>query len=234
MLTTPHLHQLWVNARYRRLLEELLAGRVEDQIGLAQRVWGALPAAAIGLLHLGERRQGRFSLGQALLDYQLLRQRRDGSWGEGRSCTITTALCIRGLVTASGLECADRAVLPVRHPPLGLSQFEADRPAALVARHAIDRGIAFLAGAQQSHGGWEDGYTTAAVLLELGRIEAFRGAIKLGAALEWRHAPAQSQQERLAWSHVALRCGRVLRVTAMQQGKAHGKHRLLPLFANVA
>lgn len=238
MMTQARLRQLWQNARYRRMLRELLSGRNEAMLGLEKRVEGSLPAAGLAMLHLAELRHAGLPLGRTLLAHVLLCQCRDGGWGTGSGAQrlLVSALCIRGLDAAAGMgwEHGADVVGSGAVERLGLPGIGVDRPGGRAVCDAVERGIVFVAQRQAAAGTWEDDYVTAVVLLELGRIEEFRRAVRVGEALERRHARAQTQEVRLAWSCVGLRCGGALHRAALSQLDRRAPTGRAPLFANVA
>lgn len=231
MLSLPLLCRLWQNARYRRLLSELLRGRPEAGLGLEELIPGPIAAAALGLLRLGELGRSALPIGRELRGRLLMSQNTDGSWGEGHQRPVLTALCIRGLsaVRAGG------ASGSLNGSRFGMIRIGFDAAPGESVERAIRRGVDWLARAQAADGSWnDDSLASAIVLLELGRLAEFRAAVRVSDALRVAGRTAgQAPQCARAWSRVELRCGRALRRAAMAQ---RGQPRRLSqeLFAQVA
>ena len=214
MLTPHKLERLWRDNRHRHIMREVLAGRPEADLGLDERLGGWLAAAALTLLRLGELNQMGLPLADDLRKRLLIAKNADGGFGDGRDKPVLTALCVRAL---AALPCAPT---PTPRMTLGLIGFGGDvRGGDLAVAAAVDAGVAYLADAQHPDGGWGDAqsvaFDTGFVLLQLGRLDLFRKAVRVDDALQLgrRGRPADAAS-RAVWSLQHLRGGRTLEVAA--------------------
>jgi len=233
MLTLARIGRLWRNARYRQLMRDILAGRPEAGLQLDERLGGPLAAAALSLLRLAELNQAgspaAAPLATEMRQRILLSQNADGSWGDEDHRSVLTALCVRALAALSQ---------PSTPVAFGMTLHLGDRrrgDRALSA--AADRGVAWLAGAQEPSGGWgDDALATGFILLQLGRHVGFNARARLEAAMSfveerarWRGQPPQVAQ---LWSRVRMRCSARLRLASAGHGRPARTQRIF--FADVA
>jgi hypothetical protein len=184
MTTIRQIERLFNDHQHRRLYRELIAARPEAQFPrLEPALCRVIPIAALGVLRLDELSQAHTTLSRRLLNVVLTSQQADGSWSD----PMTTALCLRALLTGSG-----------------------EGPIAA-------RGVANLAALQRTDGLWSpdphprlptDPFATAFILLQLGDRDLFRRAVDFDAALDFfshRHSTLDPDTKRL-WPHAAARC----------------------------
>lgn len=243
MLTSVRLSRLWQTARYRRLMRDVLAGRPEGGLRLDERLGGPLAAAALGLLRMAELNQAGLPLAREMADRLLMCQNRDGSFGDAPADRPPlTALCARAL------GCLDEArpgrfVMPVG---FGLSGFGADQPKRdSRPASAVARAIAWLGASQHVDGGWgnesvgegegADAFATGFVLLQLGRLDAFRRQVRIDRALEVGRRVARDRsacaETKLVWSRLRPRCGRALTLVGTAQAASEARRRRAEEFA---
>ena len=213
MLTPTKLDNLWRDSRYRRVVREVLAGRPENDLPLADRLGGATAAAALTLLRLGELNQTALPLADDLRKRLLIAQNRDGSFGDGPDRPVLTALCVRAFAALP------HATVPTPRMTFGLTGFGGDvRGGDVAVSAAVEKGIAYLAEVQHPDGGWGEppavAFDTGFVLLQLGRLDGFRRAVRLGDALALGRRTRGNVAVKSVWSHLQKRCGRTLDAAA--------------------
>ena len=185
MMTVRHIEKLWNAKAYAKLFRTLLVGRVEASLRLEECADSSplLAAAALGLVRLDEIGQSHHPFAGKLLRTILASQDSDGGWVD----PLTTALCIRALVTARGQ---------------GTS---------------VDRGLSSLAQLQKTEGSWPrepirrleaDAFISAMILFELGDDARFRSTVRLNDAVRWfvTHESALDPEARRLWDHARFRC----------------------------
>lgn len=184
MMTIRHIERLFDDHQHRRLYRELIAGRPEATFALEPVLARVVPIAALGMLRLDELSQSHTSLYRRLLNVVLTAQQPDGGWSD----PMTTALCIRALLSGGGKGGA-----------------------------AVERALRYLAALQQPKGTWPreplrrmplDGFATAFILMQLGDRKPFRCAVHFDDAVDWfsTEAKALDSETRRLWSHAAVRC----------------------------
>jgi hypothetical protein len=184
MITMRQMQRLWDSRQYGRLLDDLIALRIEALAvkELAHRPCAA--AAAIALIRLDELNQPYVSLCPVLIRTIVSQQETDGGWGD----VAVTALCLRALSLWQGHGAAvDRGLkyLANLQQPTGLW------PKIPIRRMAADPLV------------------SAFVLLQLGNNELFRGAVDFDAAVSWfqNHGMQAESTARTLWSHARPRSG---------------------------
>lgn len=184
MITIRHIERLFQHQQHRRLYRELIAGRPEAGFALEPVLARAVPIAALGMIRLDELSQSHTALYRRLLNVILTAQQPDGGWTD----PITTALCVRALLSGGGK-----------------------------GGTAVERGLAYLAALQQPKGTWPkeplrrmpmDAFASAFVLMQVGDREPFRRAVHFDDATSWFTANerALDPETRRLWSHAAVRC----------------------------
>jgi hypothetical protein len=98
MLVVKQMEKLWESRKYGRLLEELLAWRVESLAADELRQHACLASAALALIRLDELHQGNATICPTFIRAILAHQDRDGGWGD----PMLTALCLRALSINDG------------------------------------------------------------------------------------------------------------------------------------
>lgn len=183
MMTVGHMQRLWNSGKYARLLDELIALRVEALAAaeLAQRPYAA--AAALALVRLDELNQPHAALCPTLLRAILAQQESDGGWGD----VAVTALCLRALSLWHGHG------LAIQRGMNYLAQLQ--QPAGIWPKIPIRRMAA-------------DPLLSAFVLLQLGDHEPFRAAVDFPAAVDWfdSHGPDIDPAAKTLWDHARPRC----------------------------
>jgi hypothetical protein len=183
MTTIRHIERLYNQREYNRLIAQLLAGRIEQVVRLEAGLHGHEAAAALAIIRLDELNQPHAPLYSRLVRDLLRLQQDDGGWGG----IGITALVLRALLLGRG---------------------DGD---------SVRRGLGFLSALQKSQGIWPmlpvrrteaDPVLSAFVLLELGGSEAFRGAVRFQAAVEWFASQAKTLDPvaRRIWDAARARC----------------------------
>jgi hypothetical protein len=183
MTTVRHLERLWNAESHQLLLRDLLSGRPEASLRLHEELNGPLAIAALVLIRLDELAQSHVPLYSRLLKMILAAAEGDGGWGD----PLTTALCLRALITGRGTGVA------------------------------IDRGMACLAQLQRPDGLWPaaplrrlppDPFVSAFILLQLGSDERFRAAVRIHDAVGWlqRNEAHLDPETRRLWDYASVRC----------------------------
>jgi hypothetical protein len=183
MTTVRQIERLWNAKQYDRLFKQLLASRPEASFRLEIQLGQAVPAAALALIRLDELSQAHVPLCAHLIRAILSAQEADGSWSD----PMTTALCLRALLTSHGQGAA------------------------------IDRGLFYLATMQKSQGIWPkvpirrmpaDPYVSAFILYQLGDCDRFRSAVRFFDAINWfeQNEPNLEPDALTLWRRAALHC----------------------------
>ena len=183
MTTVRQIQRLWQAKAFDKLLQHLLLPRAECSDRLLAELAGRTAAAAMAVVRLDEMSQSFTPLYAEAVRAVLAAQGPDGSWGD----PMLTALCLRALMCGRG------------H---GL---------------AVDRGLHYLAELQKDEGLWPnppvrrlpaDPFASAFVLMQLGDGDRFRGAVRMGEAVEWfaHHVATCDGDTRRLWSHAQHRC----------------------------
>ncbi|MGD0388587.1 MAG: hypothetical protein ABSC42_06480 [Tepidisphaeraceae bacterium] len=182
MLTVRHIEKLWDARKYSRLLEELIAPRVEAVAAGELAETPAASAAALALVRLDELHQPHASLCPRLIRTLLALQEADGGWGD----VATTALCLRALSLQNGHgQAVERGLA---------SLATLQQPAGIWPKIPIRRMP-------------EDALVSAFVLAQLADNERFRDAIRFEAALAWfeSHRWSLDPAAQSIWDHARLR-----------------------------
>jgi len=182
MLTVRYIEKLWDARKYSRLLEELIAPRVEAAAAGELADTPAASAAALALVRLDELHQAQASLCPRLIRTLVALQETDGGWGD----VATTALCLRALCLQNGQGQAIER---------GLAYLATlQQPAGIWPKIPIRRMP-------------EDALVSAFVLAQLADNERFRDAIRFDAALAWfeSHRWSLDQGAQSIWDHARLR-----------------------------
>ena len=98
MTTVRQIERFWSARQFDRLLGDLLSGRPEGAVQLAQKVRLIPAATAVAMIRLDELGQAHVPLFGRLIRTLLNTQDADGGWGDA----MTTALCLRALMLGSG------------------------------------------------------------------------------------------------------------------------------------
>lgn len=161
MTVVRQLERDWDARRYRRILADLLASRVESALlpRLSAGPTGAA-AAAIAIVRLDELDLPHVSLYSKLLCVLIAAQLPDGSWGD----PAVTALCLRALLTCRGRGVAAEKAL---NHLAALQRADGSWPEAALRR---------LPG---------DAAATAFILLQLGDHPQFAAHCNIPTALTW-------------------------------------------------
>jgi hypothetical protein len=194
MLVVKQMEKLWESRKYGRLLEELLAWRVESLAADELRQHACLASAALALIRLDELHQGNATICPTFIRAILAHQDRDGGWGD----PMLTALCLRALSINDGSG---------EGPARGLAYLaDLQQASGIWPRIPIRRMP-------------QDAFVSAFVLLQLGENERFRAAVDLTAALAWfeSHLDECDGPTRILWSHAKLRAAPILRPDTLWQ-----------------
>src|SRR5215216_2339424 len=98
MITLRQLERFFDQQQFRRLYQELIAGRPEANAGFDVVLSRIMPIAALGMIRLDELTQSHTPLYRRLLNVVLTSQQKDGGWGD----PVITALCLRALLCGNG------------------------------------------------------------------------------------------------------------------------------------
>lgn len=182
MLTIRHIEKLWDARKPQRILEELIAPRVESMAGDELRQAPAAAAAALALIRLDELHQAHAPLCSRLIRSLLALQDADGGWGD----VAVTALSARALSLQNG-----RGIAIER----GIAYLATlQQPGGIWPKIPIRRMP-------------EDGLVSAFVLFQLADNCDFRAAIDLDAAVGWfeSHRWILDSETKALWDHARLR-----------------------------
>jgi hypothetical protein len=185
MITVRHIQKLWDSRQYVRLLDELIAPRVEAPASREFTEPLGAAAAAMALIRLDELNQSYTPICPKLIRAIIGQQERDGGWGN----VAITALCLRALSLCNGQGTAIEAGMNYL---AGLQQ-----PVGLWPKIPIRR----TAG---------DALVSAFVLLQLGENEIFRQTVDFDAAVNWfeSHSCMADSAAKVLWSHARTRVAR--------------------------
>jgi hypothetical protein len=182
MLTVRHIEKLWEAKKYPRLLDELIAPRVECLAAKELSAAPCLAAAALALVRLEEMDQSYAAICPKFIGTIIAHQQADGGFGDvGISALCLRALCLNrghGQTIERGM-----AYLALLQQPGGIwPQIPFRRMPA-------------------------DALVSAFTLLQLGDNEKFRAAVQFDAAINWfeMHAPMLDCAAQTLWSHARVR-----------------------------
>lgn len=182
MITVRQLERLWQEGAWQRIVRLCMETRPEESPRLSMALSQTAAAAAAAFIRLDELSQTHAPFCSRMIRAILAAQEADGGWAD----PLTTALCLRALMTSHGS---------------GL---------------AIERGLAYLASLQKSEGIWPkipvrrlpaDAFVSAFVLFELGEDLRFQQAVRFSDAIRWfeqHHAELDPETTRL-WRTISLR-----------------------------
>jgi hypothetical protein len=182
MLTTRHIERLWIAGKASRLLDELLAPRIEALATHELSHNPAASAAALALVRLDELHQAHSPICSQFIRALITFQQSDGGWGD----VATTALALRALSLQQGRGPAvDRGMIYLA----ALQQ-----PTGIWPKIPIRRMP-------------EDALVSAFALLQLGDNEQFRAAVRFDNALAWfeSHRWTLDANTQTLWDHARLR-----------------------------
>jgi hypothetical protein len=182
MLTVRHIEKRWEAGKYPRLLEELIAPRVES-LAAGELANAPCPAAAaLALVRLEEMDQSHAAICAKFIRTIIAQQQADGGWGD----VSTSALCLRALCQNRGQGQAIERGMEY----LALLQ----QPGGIWPKIPFRRMPA-------------DALVSAFALLQLGDNEKFRAAVQFEAAISWfeMHAPMLDCAAQTLWSHARIR-----------------------------
>jgi len=187
MLTVRHIEKLWDARKYQRVLEELIAPRIEAVAAEELKQAPIASAAALALIRLDELHQPHASICPKLIRTLVATQESDGGWAD----VAVTALCVRALSLQNGSGLAiDR----------GMAYLAAlQQPDGIWPRVPIRRMPA-------------DALISAFVLLQLADNDRFRGAVDINAAFGWfeSHGWSLDSASKCLLDHARLRAGALL------------------------
>jgi hypothetical protein len=182
MLTVRYIERLWDGRKYDRLLEELIAPRVEAA-AVGELTHNALAsAAAFALIRLDELHSPHAPICSRLIRTLIATQKSDGGWGD----VATTALAVRALSQQNGQGLAIEGGMGY----LAMLQ----QPAGIWPKLPIRRMP-------------EDALVSAFTILQLGDNELFRATVRIDAAFAWfdSHRWMLEPAALLLWDHARLR-----------------------------
>lgn len=182
MTTVRQIERFWNAKQFDRLLRDLLTGRPEGALELAQKVRLIPAATAVAMIRLDELAQAHVPLFGRLIRTLLNTQDADGGWGDA----MTTALCLRALMLGSG------------------SGDSIDRGLSYLAMLQKENGAWPIVPIRRTE---EDATTTAFVLYQLAEVAIFRSAVRFDDALDWlaRHNMGFEPQTRRLAQRAAAR-----------------------------
>jgi hypothetical protein len=182
MLTVRYIERLWDARRYDRLLQELIAPRVEA-VAVDELTHNSVAsAAALALVRLDELHSPHAPICSRLIRTLISVQKSDGGWGD----VATTALCLRALSLQNGQGVVIGG---------GMGYLAALRqPAGIWPKLPIRRMP-------------EDALVSAFTILQLGDNDLFRAAVRLEAAFAWfdSHRWILEPAALSLWDHARLR-----------------------------
>jgi hypothetical protein len=187
MLTVRHIEKLWDARKYLRVLEELIAPRIEAVAAEELKQAPTAAAAALALIRLDELHQPHASICPKLIRTLVATQESDGGWGD----VAVTALCVRALSLQNG------SGLAIERGVAYLAALQ--QPGGIWPRVPIRRMPA-------------DALISAFVLLQLADNDGFRGAVDIDAAFGWfeSHAWSLDSASKCLLDHARLRAGALL------------------------
>ncbi len=182
MLTVRYIERLWDGRKYDRLLEELIAPRVEAA-ALGELIHNAMAsAAALALVRLDELHSPHAPICSRLIRALIATQKSDGGWGD----VATTAVAVWALSLQNGQGLAIEGGMGY----LAMLQ----QPAGIWPKLPIRRMP-------------EDALVSAFTILQLGDNDLFRAAVRIDAAFAWfdSHRWMLDQAALSLWDHARLR-----------------------------
>ena len=184
MLTVRQMEREWVERKYEKLFDALVAARPEATYPFDLSGGRAIPAAAMALVRLDELNQSHVPLYGRLVRALLAAQSAtDGGWGD----PAVTALCLRALTAGRGNGLAVERGLDYL---AGLQKSDGLWPAGPIRRMAADP------------------VTTAFLLYQLGDKPAFRGAVRFDEAMDWFESRGRrlDRDARDWWELARMKC----------------------------
>jgi hypothetical protein len=183
MITLRQLERFFDQQQFRRLYQELIAGRPEASAGFDVVLSRVMPIAALGMIRLDELTQSHTPLYRRLLNVVLTSQQKDGGWGD----PVVSALCIRALLLGNGHGAATACGFAYL---AALQKDEGTWPREPLRRMPADA------------------QTTAFILLQLGEHDLFRRVVRFDDAVDWFtvHNRELDATTRQLWSHAQARC----------------------------
>lgn len=182
MLTVRYIERLWDARKYDRLLQELIAPRIEASAAAELAQTPPASAAALALIRLDELHQPHAAVCPRLIRTLIALQESDGGWGD----LATTALCLRALSLQNGHgQTIDRGMdyLATLQQPSGIW------PKIPIRRMP------------------EDALVSAFVLFQLADNDQFRASVDFDAACAWfdSHRWTLEPAAQSLWDHARLR-----------------------------
>jgi hypothetical protein len=182
MLTVRYIEKLWDARKYDRLLEELIAPRVEAAVA-GELIHNAMASAsALALIRLDELHSPHAPICSRLIRTLIATQKSDGGWGD----VATTALAVRALSLQNGRGLAIEGGMGY----LAMLQ----QPAGIWPKLPIRRMP-------------EDALVSAFTILQLGDNDLFRATVRIDAAFAWfdSHRWMLDPAALSLWDHARLR-----------------------------
>jgi hypothetical protein len=182
MLTARRIEKLWDAKDFQRILDELIAPRVEAVAALELQETPCAAAAALILIRLDELHQPHATICPKLIRTLVSLQDSDGGWGD----VAITALCLHALTLQNGHG------LSINQGLAYLADLQ--QPAGIWPKIPIRRMPA-------------DVVVSAFVLFQLSDNTAFRDAIDFKAACAWfeSHRWTLDESAKTLWDHARLR-----------------------------
>jgi hypothetical protein len=182
MVTVRQLEKLWDARKYAKMLDELIAPRIEAIAVAELQQSPCAAAAALALIRLDELHQAHALLCTRLIQNLISLQQADGGWGD----VAITALCIRALSLQNGRGyCIERGLTYLA---------DLQQPAGIWPKIPLRRMPA-------------DALVSAFVLLQLADLEPFRQIVDADAAFAWFETNrwALDPAAKSIWDHARLR-----------------------------
>ncbi len=182
MITVRYVEKLWDGRKYDRLLQELIAPRVEAIAADELMHSPTASAAALSLVRLDELHSPHAPICSGLIRTLISTQKSDGGWGD----VATTALCVRALSLQNGQG------LSIAGGMGYLATLQ--QPAGIWPKLPIRRMP-------------EDALVSAFTILQLGDNDLFRATVRLDAAFAWfdSHRWMLDPAALSLWDHARLR-----------------------------
>ncbi|MGD0461384.1 MAG: hypothetical protein ABSB74_02740 [Tepidisphaeraceae bacterium] len=182
MLTVRYIERLWDARKYDRLLQELIAPRVEAVAAGELTHTSMASAAALAVVRLDELHSPHAPICPRLIRTLIATQKSDGGWGD----VASTALCLRALSLQNGEGLAIAG---------GMGYLATlQQPAGIWPKLPIRRMP-------------EDALVSAFALLQLGDNDLFRATVRFDAAFAWfeSHRWILEPDALSLWDHARLR-----------------------------
>src|SRR5271170_4112695 len=182
MLTKRYIEKLWDGRQYQRILEELIAPRIESAAVEELRQSPAAASGALAMIRLEELHQVHASICPRLIRSLVALREADGGWGD----VAVTALCVRALSLQNGRGTAIER---------GVAYLAAlQQPGGIWPKIPIRRMPA-------------DALVSAFLLLQLADLGEFREAVDFDAAFGWfeSHRWTLDSATKALWDHARLR-----------------------------